>query len=148
MRTQFTFRSLAFNTPQSRAEYINPGNYGDDLARWLMRRLRSTGVSVEEGPGQEDHGWYLSFTAAGLPHTVIVGHREGDDSYPSDWVGWVERDASFLVSLFGGRRRGIAPEAVQAVHRALSAAPEVEKLTWHEAADFNAGREELGSPQP
>jgi hypothetical protein len=142
MRTIVTFRSRAFNTSETRADYINPANYGDDLARWLIDRLALRGVTTDPAPGQEDFGWYFGFDVAGTPHCLVVGYRPGDGHEEGEWVAWLERRAGFVASLFGGRSRGIAPAAAAAVHAALSSAPEIEDVRWHEAAHFRAGLEE------
>ena len=76
----------------------------------------------------------------------MLGLRPGDNGEPSTWLAWVERQRGFLVSLIGGRKRGIAMGATAALHAAL-AAPEIRNLRWHEKAEFDAGSED-GSPHP
>jgi hypothetical protein len=142
LRTLVTFQSSAFNTSQERDDFINPGNFGDDLARFLMDGLRRHGFEVEEGVGQEDHGWFFTYRCNGVPYDFIVGWADGE------WIGWVERRVGFLASLLGARQRGIAPEAAQAIHAALSDAPEISGIQWHRPADFQAGRTDAGSADP
>ena len=93
LRTLVTFRSAAFDTDGPRACFINPDNYGDVLAYWLMRALRSRGVEALGELGQEDHGWYFTFRGGGVEHDFIVGLRDGDE-----WLGWLERRAGFVAS--------------------------------------------------
>jgi hypothetical protein len=44
MKTVATFQSSAFNTTVTKDYFINPECFGDDLARWLITRLRATGT--------------------------------------------------------------------------------------------------------
>lgn len=44
MRTLVTFKSTAFNTTEEKETFINPGCFGDDVGKWLIRELRSRGV--------------------------------------------------------------------------------------------------------
>ena len=46
MRTLVTFRSSAFNTTQPKDYFINPGCFGDDVAKWLMGELRAPVTKV------------------------------------------------------------------------------------------------------
>ncbi|MFN3650586.1 MAG: hypothetical protein ACK47B_13500 [Armatimonadota bacterium] len=143
--TVVTFIAAGFNTTDSRPEFINPENFGDDVARVLMERLRGQGVSVDPELGQEDYGWYFSFTTGGREYDFLLGLRDGE---LSEWVGWLESGAGFFASLFGARKRGVQPEAVRALDAALSALPSVRDVRWHLRADFDSGREERGIPGP
>ncbi|MCB9784337.1 MAG: hypothetical protein H6751_15345 [Candidatus Omnitrophica bacterium] len=136
-----------FNTTEVKEYFINPCCFGDDVARWLVGRPREAGVEVDDDIGQEDFGWYLNFDMPEGEHCVVLGFRPGDDDTPGHWVAEVERDVGFFRSILGGRRKGIAPSAVRAVHEALEA-PEICNIRWHERANFDAGNEELGTPQP
>jgi len=147
MRTLLTFRSRAFNTTEDREHFINPGNYGEDLARWIVDRLAQRGIRAGPEIGQEDHGWYFRYWVGDRPYTLVVGYRPGDGESEGDWVGWVERDVGFIASLLGRRTKGIEGDAVRVLHDALSDAPEVVDLRWHEPRAFRAGEEE-GSPTP
>jgi hypothetical protein len=54
VRTLATFESSAFNTSEPREYFVNPGSYGDDLAKWLIAALRKAGLPTDEEPSQED----------------------------------------------------------------------------------------------
>lgn len=145
LRTLVTFESAAFNTTEEKPEFINPGNFGEDVARWLMGELRAQGVPVGEAVGQEDFGWYFSYQVGGAPHCFVLGHREEEPG--TGWLGWLERDAGFFGSLLGGRNRGLDPEAARVVHRALTGSDRIGKVRWHYRKDFECGNEE-GSAEP
>lgn len=142
MRTVATFRSTDFNTSEPKPYFINRGCFGDDLARWLIARLRAAGVVTEDQPRQEDFGWYFDFTVPEGPHTCVVALRE------PDWVLWTERQRGLLGSLLGARSRGISPSAVGLLHGVLSTAREVTHLRWHDRQAFDAGREETADSKP
>lgn len=148
MRTIATFRSSAFNTSEPQPHFMNPQCFGDDLARWLIARLRAAGATTDEQPGQEDFGWYFNYAVAEGPHTCVVGLRPGNRGDEPDWVLWTERRRALLGSLAGGRSRGVDPSAVALIHRALSTAPEITRLRWHERRAFDAGREDGAAAEP
>ena len=148
MRTIATFQSSAFNTSESKPSFINPGCFGDDLAQWLIARFRETGAPTDDGPGQEDFGWYFNFEVPEGSHTCVVGLRPGEADSAPDWVVWVERARGLIGSMFWRRQRGIAPSAIALLHEVLSHEPGVTTLRWHEQRDFDAGREEAASSVP
>lgn len=147
-RTCVTFRCTGFNTTENRDYFINPDNFGDDLALWLMDGLETRGFAVDrsdEGkPGQEDFGWYFGFTVAGVPHTVLLASY---DAEKQSWWAQIERDAGFFASLLGARNRGIRQEAAQALHEVLSSSPQVSEIRWQFKKDFEPG-EESGAATP
>src|SRR5262249_49846144 len=53
VRTLVTFRSSRFNTSETKAHYITPCCFGDDVTDWMLQRLKERGVSVDENVGQE-----------------------------------------------------------------------------------------------
>ena len=144
-RTVVTFASQVFNTSEPRPGYVNPGCYGDDVTRWLAAEMKKIGVPTED-PHQEDFGWYLPYRLGDQTFDFIVSYRP--DESPSVWIGWIEREASTLSSLLGGRNRNIPDEAAKAIHRILESNPGIREIRWHQWKDFYKGREELGTPAP
>ncbi len=144
-RNIVTFKSATFNTRETRGHFINPDNYGDDLAGWLRQELKGRSVEVGAGLGQEDFGWHFDFSAGGRRCSFVLGYR-GDDE--EGWVGWLERDAGFLPSLLGARKRDIPPEAALLIHSVLATAQQITEVRWHAAKEFEAGREEKGHAEP
>ena len=147
MRTLVAFESSAFNTTDSRAYFINPGCFGDDLCKWLIERLQNEGLTTDPQPDQEDFGWYFNFAVPEGEHCCVVGFRPADGEDPGVWIGWLERKTGVMGWITGRRNRRIAPSAVSAIHRALSA-PEISNLRWHDKADFDRGQEHLASREP
>ena len=132
METRFSFKSTAFNCTDSKDQFINPGCFGDDLARWMIDELRTRGVKTAREPGQEDYGWYFTFVVADIEHCVVLGFQPNDASIGDQWIGWVERQAGFVSSLIGGRKRGISPEAIDLIDKILTTAPQIKDLRWGE----------------
>lgn len=147
-RTVVTFRSGAFNTSIPGTGFVNASCFGDDLAAWLIGRLRARGIDTDGRPGAEDFGWYLRFRLGGARYCIVVGHRPDDGPGEGDWVAWLERDAGLLGSLLGRRERGILPEAARLLHAVLSASDDVRDIHWHVKADFDAGRENRATDAP
>ena len=117
LRTFVTFRAPSFNQSEVKEYFINPCCFGDDLARWLIVELQSRGVEVDEEPGQEDFGWYLSFRHNDHCYTVILGSRE-DETEAADWLCWIEGPSKGI--LFFGRKRHADRETLQLLHEILS----------------------------
>jgi hypothetical protein len=101
MRTVVTFESDAFNTSESKEYFINPGCFGNDVAQWLMARLRSAGVETDEEPGQEDFGWYFNFTVPEGRHCCVLGYGPAGEGESGVWIAWLERSRGLLRSLSG-----------------------------------------------
>ena len=148
IRTQVTFQTPAFNSSESKDHFINDGCYGDDVARALMEVLRSKGYKTDTEPGQEDFGWYFGFRSGETNYQFFIGHRPADADDPAVWIGWIERQAGIIGSLFGAGKRSLQPDAVRAIHEAIAALPQVTDIRWHRKEDFDKGREELGQSHP
>ena len=138
MRAEASFRSSAFNTSEVRDYFINDCCFGDDLAKWMISRLRHAGVARDDEPGQEDFGWYFEFTVRAGKHCCVLGYQE--DEPEGVWHLWLERSRGVLGSLLGRRGHGIDEEAVRAINHALAAAPEIRDLAWE------TSRESAGGP--
>jgi hypothetical protein len=132
MKSEVHFRSTAFNCTEPKDYFINQCCFGDDVARWLIQQLRATGIQTADEPGQEDFGWYLTFHAGGTEHCLSIGFQPNDEANGDQWLGWLERQTGFFGSLFGGRKRGILPEAIQAIDTALKSSPDIQRVSWHE----------------
>jgi hypothetical protein len=148
MRTLVVFRSDAFNTSQPGEHYLNPGSYGDDVARWRREELARRGYPSRRPPDQEDFGWYSTFRVGGIDHDFVVGFRPGPAGSDGEWIGWVERRYGLIGSLLGRRRRGVVPEATAAIHAALVGSRRIRDVRWHDPGAFGAGRENDGAPEP
>src|SRR6266513_6495573 len=99
MRTLVTFQSPAFNTSEEKEYFINPGCFGDDTCKWLVQQLRASGVKTDNEPGQEDFGWYFTFTVPEGEHCCVVGYRPGDTDDDGEWVIWIEKSKGLLGSI-------------------------------------------------
>jgi hypothetical protein len=125
---EFCFKSTAFNCTEPRDNLVNPGSFGDDVALWLIGEREARGVETLGDPGQEDYGWYVRFNIAGAEHCVIVGFQPNDPSTGDQWLLFIERQAGFLGSLFGSRKRGISAEAVSIIQDILATSPKIRDL--------------------
>ena len=132
MNNEAHFHSTAFNCTEPRDYFINECCFGDDLCRWLIQQLHAQGIQTAADPSQEDFGWYFTFTEGGTEHCFIVSFQSNDPTSGDQWIAWVERQPGFIGSLFGGRQRGIRPEAIHAISAALTSSPDIRNLSWHE----------------
>lgn len=128
MRTEASFQSAAFNTNEVRPYFINPSCFGDDVARWLMARLREMGIETDDEPGQEDFGWYFDFEVQGLKHCCVLGYRPGEPD--GVWLLWLERSRGLVASMLVSRDLGVQPAAVDAINAVLVNAAEIRSVRW------------------
>lgn len=149
MLTIATFRSSAFNVDQPKSYFINPDSYGDDAAKWIIRRLNDREVDTDSSPSQEDFGWYFDFETSAGAHCCVIGYRPSEHGRQDDgtWIVWLERSAGFIGSLMG-RRRKVAAAAVRVLHEALSQGPEIRDLLWHDRRQFDEACSESGQSSP
>lgn len=148
IQTVVTFTSSLFNTSTQKAYFINPGCFGEDVAKWLADQLRNKGYEAANLPGQEDFGWYFTFQVSGIEYCFVISYRPADKNEEGVWIGWLERSRGLVASILGGRKRGIDPQAAQAIHEALSSSPQIGNIRWHFEHDFKAAHEELGTSEP
>lgn len=145
VRTCAIFDSDAFNLTEPKDYFINPCCFGDDLAHWMLGKLKERGFEVDEEPGQEHFGWYIIFAADNQLICVVIGGFE-----ETRWWITVERHLGFFASVTGARNRNVPEAAVKAIHALLSDAPEIAHLAWYPHAEFKKGNidESAGTPAP
>lgn len=131
MNNRFQFRSLLFNISVPRDYFINPNCFGDDAAVWMIQNLNERGIVTANEPGQEDFGWYFTFVVKDVEHCLLIGFQPNDPARGDQWIGWIERSAGFLSSIFGGRNRRVLPEAVDLIDSILRSSPHIHDVTWH-----------------
>jgi hypothetical protein len=147
VKTIVTFKSAGFNMSEPKPYFINPCCFGDDVAKWLARTLRSQGYRADE-PGQEDFGWYFGFELDHVKYNFVIGHRAGETKEGNQWIGWVERVRNLRELLRGVSKTDVEPFASQTIHKILTESQEIHEIRWHLKKTFNSGREELGTPEP
>ena len=145
MKTDVAFHTTGFNCTEPRDHFINAGCFGDDVCKWLIEQLRARGVATADEPGQEDFGWYFTFTAGGAEHCFVVGFQPNEPLKGDRWLGSIERHVGLLGSLLGGRRRGISPAAVEAIDGVLKSSPQIRNVVWHEPGTDAADAEDLAA---
>lgn len=150
-RTVVTFQSLRFNNKEPRPYFINPCCFGDDVGRWLIDEFKKRGHEPKDEPGQEDFGWYIDVCVGGLWHCFVIGSSQSDqDDLEGEWVIWLERAKGFWSSIFGGRERGISPDAIAALEEILKTAVRegtISNVKWHRKGEFEKNRS-AGSDAP
>lgn len=122
-----TFSSDAFNTSEQKDYFINPNCFGDDLAAWLMARLKEKGIQVEDdGPDQEDFGWYLNFELEGNSYSCVVLYQEGAER----WMCILEFNAGFFGSILGKRNKKVPQSPANAINSILLASEDIADIQW------------------
>ncbi len=79
MKTFVDFRSDKFPPYEGEEEDINPGLWGKRLAEYLIEKLSSHGIEIEEIIA-EDWGYYIPVVISGSRLAICCGHQYGDDN--------------------------------------------------------------------
>ena len=124
----FSFSSDHFNRSESKDFYINPNCYGDDLAAFLLKSLKKQSIKVEEdGPDQEDFGWYINFEFEGTAYSCVVLYQEDVDR----WLCVLEYNAGLIGSLFGKRNKPIPSHVSEIFKRVITSHPSIfNNIEW------------------
>jgi hypothetical protein len=56
MKKTVTFKTSLFESKEPKPHFINERCFGEDLAAWLLQRLREAPFTFDEAI-QEDYGW-------------------------------------------------------------------------------------------
>jgi hypothetical protein len=74
----------------------------------------------------------VSFDVGDVGHLVCTRFWPNDRNAGDCWHCWVERKRNFVTSLVGGRKRGILPNAVQALDAVLTSSDDIHSVEWRE----------------
>lgn len=122
-----SFKTKKFNCTEPKDYFINPICFGDDVGKWLIECFRQRRVTFEEdGPDQEDFGWYVNFSVSGKDYTVLIIFSEEE----RQWHFILEYNAGLIASLFGKRRRMVDAAAIDLIDEILKSEPEISEINW------------------
>lgn len=144
-RNHVTFEATGFNTTEEMEEFINPCNYGKDVAEWLISELKGKVPYIDPEIRQEDHGWYFTFTGkSGKAYDFIVG-QYGDEG----WLGHFERSLGFVKSILGFRKKSkILKDDLIVFDKIFKESKCISNIKWHYRKDFMKGNEDAYSDTP
>ncbi len=158
VRTIVTFQSNKFNTTKPMEPPIPSGDFGQDVCKWMIERLTTTGISTKgpymEGPCnwlKDDRGiWSAVFSIEKQNHQFQCGFRAAANGRPAIWVArvllsppadWLSKWT--LVIGHGDKLDNIDPAATSAIHRILSAESGISNIQWHCATNFDGDDEDI-----
>lgn len=118
--------------------FINPGCYGDDVARWLILQLEGMTVDRDLEPEQEDFGWFFEYRLAGRSYCFVVTYRP-DSAESGTWIGGVEAGGGIWCRIRDRNRIDLSASRV--IHEALSASTDITSVRWHLKREFDRGSE-------
>ena len=125
--TTARFKSTRFRPLRPESEQVNPGVYGEELARWLAARLRERG-DAEPRVDYEDFAWLVELGLGAGDAWIFCANEYGSsDVWMIDvrprprFLGWFRSPAVTPDDLFGLCRR---------LHVILSSEATVTDLEW------------------
>ena len=148
LRTHVTFVTDLFNIEEEKEYVINPNCFGDDLAQWLIDRLRLALTKIDPEPTQEDWGWCFSASINQRNFLIGIGAYKDEDT-PSTWLVFIESRLSWLSKKLRGQSDDSDLLALaRELDRALNSEPRISGIRWHLKENFVRGNEDDWSPHP
>ena len=143
VRTHVMFQAAGFNTTEDKEEFLNMGNFGNDVAEWLVSKLQTRVPNIDPEIGQEDAGWYFTFTGpSGTEYDFLVGWNG------ESWLGWFERSLGLFKSIFGLREKKILRDDLIVVNLVLKESDRISNVRWYYQEDIMKGNENAYSSEP
>ncbi|MBW8014598.1 MAG: hypothetical protein FVQ82_00265 [Planctomycetes bacterium] len=144
-RNHVTFQATGFNTTEDLEEFINPCNFGKDVAEWLITELEGKVPNIDPEVGQEDFGWYFTFTGnTGKEYNFFVG-QYGDEG----WLAFFKRSLGLFEFLFWfWKKREISRDDLMVFNQIFKQSERVSDVKWHYRDDFMKGNEDVYSDAP
>jgi hypothetical protein len=141
--TTARFKSTRFRPRRPESEQVNPGVYGEELARWLAARLaRSEGA--EPRVDYEDWAWLVELSLGNGHAWIFCANEYGsDDVWMIDvrprprFLGWFRRSSVTPDDIFGLCKK---------LHVILSSEATIRDLEWVRMGV--RGEESEPSPRP
>jgi hypothetical protein len=132
------FRSTLFENKEPKPHFINPRCFGDDLALWLLERLRENKWSFSE-PIQEDYGWGFWVEQ---DYWVAIGIMDDAIGIENpEWSISVNYDPGFNLRkrLFSKVDHSLHLQICEAIHAVLSSEPAITNIHWCDDAETDCG---------
>lgn len=86
MNREVSFCTDLFESREVQPHFINERCFGEDLAKWLIGKLKGSGFSFGE-PYQEDWGWEIEAKVEGSRLYIQIGIM--DESIGADEAEWL-----------------------------------------------------------
>ena len=159
MRTHVTFVADSFNQKEGRPNFINDGNFGEDLAQWLIAKLSQVGdISVEPDPLQEDWGWCVFVSADQVSGFIGLGAYEVGtaEGIKDGWMCFLDmpRKKPFLffgkskADEYNSRIQEVSEKILRGFNAIISNSPSISQIRWHNEADFMSANEDNWTSSP
>jgi len=135
-----SFRSALFENKEPKPHFINPICFGEDLAAWLIEKIRPT-ISELSEPIQEDYGWGFWATISGAPYWVAIAiNEESIGQEVAEWYVSVAHEAGCNpIRRWTTRPKLEALLALcHAIDTALYSELEIAEIRWW-TDDFDSG---------
>ena len=160
MKTHVTFLADGFNQTEQKPNFINDGNFGEDLAHWLIAEFKKfEDISADPEPLQEDWGWWVFISTGQFSGSIglgsyVVGTSHGDQD---GWLCFWDPAKKKKPFLFFGKTKAdqsnhqieeLYKENLLRFHDILSESPRISQIRWHDETDFMKGKEDSWSSIP
>ena len=160
MKTHVTFLADGFNQTEQKPNFINDGNFGEDLAHWLIAEFKKfEDISADPEPLQEDWGWWVFISIGQFSGSIglgsyVVGTSHGDQD---GWLCFWDPAKKKKPFLFFGKTKAdqsnhqieeLYKENLLRFHDILSESPRISQIRWHDETDFMKGKEDSWSSIP
>lgn len=137
------FRSKGFRPLRPEEDQVNPGVYGEELARWVAGRLAEA-ERMEPRVDFEDFAWLVELPFGGATAWLLCANEYGSEDI---WM----IDVREAPRLMGWVRRSRLPASAildlcTRIHAIQAAEPGISEIEWFKTG--RRGQEDMGLPEP
>jgi hypothetical protein len=160
MKTHVTFLAEGFNQTERKPNFINDGNFGEDLAQWIIAEFNKfDDIPADTEPLQEDWGWRVFVSTKLCSGNIGLGcyQVETTSGEKDGWMCFWDAPKKKKPFLFFGKSK--AEESNMHIedasrmillrfHDIISASSRFSQIRWHDETDFMKGNEDNWAPKP
>lgn len=130
MNKEVSFRTNLFSSKEVKPHFINERCFGEDLADWIIDKLRESEFSFSE-PYQEDWGWEIEAKKDEEIFFVQIGIMDesiGEEN--AEWLISVEKPKSWFS--FGKQNPFNFEKLCREIAEILTREPRITEISWAE----------------
>lgn len=146
MTDHVTFFSEAFNKTEEKENFINPCCFGEDVAEWLVSKLKDEPGIAKPDFYQEDWGWQMALRCNGRPLYFCIGQVEIGDALA--WGCFVQSGLPFYKKWFGAKDDAERLQLCRIIAKILESNPEINQIRWSTPENFQLTEETASTQEP
>ncbi len=128
MKSQISFTTDIFETRQIQPHFVNPRNFGEDLAAWLVEASRTSRFRLGS-PFQTEEGWTVPAEAGGEQFEIGVGIMDASiGDAQANWLITIEKKRKWKI--FSSKDSALRSELCDHIQNILRDKPHIREIRW------------------